>query len=180
MPRFISTLLLALAVIQPLQAITVTPLTFEQLVDASIAVVYARVSSVRGQWTADRRGIESLVMLAPLRYLKGDLGLSVGIRLPGGEAGGMINVLPGAPVLHEGDLVVLFLESRGPSIPIPVGLTQGVFRVVLDARTGAAFVTPPPLKASAAGRIVRGAADRRPLSLDAFASEVRVVAEGQR
>jgi hypothetical protein len=175
MHRLSSILLAALLGAAPLHAITVTPLTFEQLVQESTAVVYARVAQVRGQWTADRRGIESLITLEALRYLKGDLGETVGIRLPGGEAGGLINVLPGAPVLHEGDLVVLFLESRGPSIPIPVGLTQGVFRVAVDGRTGVALVTPPPLKASAAGRVVRGAVDRRALSLDAFAAEVRSV-----
>ena len=122
-----------------------------------------------GRWTADRRGIESLVTLEALRYLKGDLGPAVALRLPGGEAGGFVNVLPGAPVLREGDLVVLFLVSRGPAIPVPVGLTQGVFRVVRDPRRGAALVTPPPLKQSPAGRVIRGAAERRALTLDAFA-----------
>jgi hypothetical protein len=38
------------------------------------------------------------------------------------------------------------------------------------------LVTPPPLKQSAAGRIIRGAADRRALSLDAFGASVRSVA----
>jgi hypothetical protein len=35
------------------------------------------------------------------------------------------------------------------------------------------LVTPPPLKESAAGRVVRGAAERRALTLDAFADAVR-------
>ena len=155
------------------EAITLVPVTFEQLVDEAIAVVYARVSDVRGQWTADRRGIDSIVSLEALRYLKGDLGEVVSVRLPGGEAGGRINVIPGAPVLREGDLVVLFLTARGPAIPTPVGLTQGIFRVSVDQRTGTAFVSPPPLKGSQAGRIIRGAADRRVLTLDGFAGSVR-------
>jgi hypothetical protein len=155
------------------QAITVVPVTFEQLVDESVAVVYARVNDVRGQWTDDRNGIDSIVTLDALRYFKGNLGDTVSMRLPGGEAGGRLNVIPGAPVVRQGDLLVLFLRARGPSIPIPVGLSQGVFRVVVDARTRSAHVTPPPLKASNAGRIIRGAAERRLLSLDAFASTVQ-------
>src|SRR5262245_38132859 len=82
----------------PLHALTLSPMTFEQLVDEATAVVYARVADVEGRWTADRRGIESIVTLDALRYLKGDLGDDVALRMPGGEAGGMVQVLPGAPV----------------------------------------------------------------------------------
>ena len=95
------------------------------------------------------------------------------MRLPGGEAGGMVQIIPGAPTLHEGDLVVLFLKARGPAMLTPVGFTQGVFRVSRDARSGAMLVTPPPLKESAAGRIIRGAADRRALTVDQFAATIR-------
>jgi hypothetical protein len=168
--------LFAALCIAPAEAITVVPITFEELVAESTAVVYARVADVRGRWTADRRSIESLVTLESLRYLKGDLGDEVTMRLPGGEAAGLLQVLPGAPVLRAGDLVVLFLGARGPAIPSPVGLTQGVFRVTVDPRDGTALVMPPPLKASAAGRVIRGAADRRALTLDAFAQQVHAAA----
>ncbi len=164
--------LIAVALAVPAHALTLTPVTFEEIVAEATAVVYARVAEVRGRWTADRRAIESIVALDALRYFKGDLGEHVAIRLPGGEAGGFVNVLPGVPVLHEGDLVVLFLGSKGPVMPSIVGLTQGVFRVAVDPRAGTALVTPPPLKASAAGRVIRGAANRRALTLDAFAAEV--------
>ena len=174
MKRYLMSICLTVALLGArAAAITVVPMTFEQLVGESDAVVYARVSEVKGQWTSDRRSIESVVTLETLRYLKGDWGRSVLVRLPGGEAGGRISVLPGAPQLREGDLVVLFLDSRGPSIPTVLGLTQGVFRVIPDPRTGVPMVTPPPLKASEAGRIVRGAADRRTLTVDAFAAAVR-------
>ncbi len=173
-------LIVALLFGTSLQAISVVPMTFEELVDAATAVVYARVTDVEGRWTDDRRAIESIVSVQPLRYLKGDLGESIVVRLPGGRAGGFVNVLPGAPMLHAGDLVVLFLGTRGPAIPFPIGLTQGVFRVSLDRVTGATLVTPPPIKASAGGRLIRGAADRRPLSVDAFAGEVRALTGGAR
>jgi hypothetical protein len=159
----------------PVHAVLVVPMTFEELVHDSVAVVYARVASVRGQWTADRRFIDSLVTLEPLRYFKGDLGEDLVMRLPGGEAGGVINVVPGAPVVRGGDLIVAFLGSRGPAIPSPLGLGQGIFRVVRDSPSGAVRVSPPPLKASDAGRILRGADSRRVLSLDAFAAAVRDV-----
>lgn len=153
-------------------AVLVVPMTFEQLVDEASAVVYARVADVRGQWTSDRQSIDSHVTLEPLRYIKGDLGDSIAVRLPGGEAGGRLQVIPGAPVLRQGELVVVFLKARGPAMLTPLGFGQGVFRVMRDARTGAMLVTPPPLKESAAGRLIRGAAQRRSLSIDAFAATV--------
>jgi hypothetical protein len=169
-------LLLATLLSARTDAITVVPMTFEQLVSEAAAVVYARVSEVRGQWTTDRQSINSIVTLEALQYLKGDLGPVVSMRLPGGEAGGVINVLPGAPTLRDGDLLVLFLKARGPALLTTLGLGQGIFRVALDRRSRAMLVTPPPLKESAVGRIVRGAAERRALSLEAFAATVRAMA----
>lgn len=154
-------------------AVLVIPMTFEQLVDESAAVVYARVADVRGQWTADRQGIDSHITLMPLQYLKGDLGGSIAMRLPGGEANGKMQVIPGAPVLRRGDLVVVFLKARGPAMLTTLGLGQGIFRVSRDASSGAMLVTPPPLKESAVGRIIRGAAERRRLSVELFAAQVR-------
>ena len=170
---FAAALSAAVAAAVPVDAVTVVPMTFEELVDESVAVIYARVADVRGQWTADRRAIDSMVTLDALKYFKGNLGESVTMRLPGGEAGGVINLIPGAPVLRSGDLVVLFLAGRGPAIPTTLGLGQGIFRVVRDSAVGGVRVTPPPLKASAAGRVIRGAADRHTLTVDAFESAVR-------
>ena len=154
-------------------AITVVPMTFEQLVDQAAAVVYARVAGVRGQWTTNRQAIDSIVTLEALQYMKGDLGGVVTLRLPGGQAGGVVQVLPGAPSLREGELVVLFLKARGPALLTTLGLGQGIFRVTRDARTGAMLVTPPLLKESASGRLLRGAVERRALSLEAFGATAR-------
>jgi hypothetical protein len=171
----LAALLAAAASMVRVEALTVTPMTFEELVEGAAAVVYARVADVRGQWSADRRTIDSYVTLDALRYMKGNFGPSVVMRLPGGESGGIVQVLPGAPVLREGDLAVLFLAARGPAIPGPLGLGQGIFRVSHDGRTGKSLVSPPPLKASQAGRVLRGAAERRVLSLESFEASVRAI-----
>jgi hypothetical protein len=176
MKKWMTVTVIAVAIeLGRVEAITVVPMTFEDLVREATAVMYARVAEVRGQWTSDRRTIDSVITLEAVRYMKGDLGPSVLLRLPGGETGGVINLLPGAPVLRQGELVVLFLASRGPAIPSAVGLSQGVFRVSHDRQAGAMLVSPPPLKGSVAGRVLRGAADRRALTLDAFEASVRAV-----
>lgn len=154
-------------------AVLVVPMTFEQLVSEAAAVVYARVADVRGQWTADRQSIASIIQLEPLQYFKGHLGESITMRLPGGTAAGRIQVIPGAPVLKAGELVVVFLKARGPALLTSLGLGQGLFRVTRDARNGNMLVLPPPLKESPAGRVIRGAAERRGLTLESFAAAVR-------
>jgi hypothetical protein len=160
------------ALCAPLSAITVTPLSFAELVDGSAAVVHGRVSAVHGQWTADRHGIDSLVTIAVIDYLKGGLGEQITVRMPGGRVGGMVNIIPGAPRLAEGDHVVLFLKVDGPSIPVVTGTTQGVYRVGTDPRSGGPVVVPP-LVEPGSGRIVRGDPGRRPLAMDVFIAAVK-------
>lgn len=159
----------------PLGAITVKPISFTDLVTESTAVVHGRVAEVRGQWTADRRGIDSLLSLDVVGYLKGSLGDRVTVRVPGGQIGSMVNLIPGAPRFSEGDEVVLFLKAEGPAIPIVTGTTQGVYRVTPDPRTGATLVVPPVVDVMVEGRVVRGDLNRRPLPLDAFTAAVKRV-----
>lgn len=167
-------LALILASSLPLSAITVKPLSFAELVDGSIAVVYGRVAEVHGQWTADRRGIESLVRIEAFDYFKGDLGDELTVRVPGGQVGTFVNIIPGAARFSEGDRVVLFLKATGPSIPIVTGTTQGVFRVANDPASGGLMVVPPIVGTEGApGPVVRGDPARRPLSMAAFGAAVR-------
>ncbi len=166
-------LVLVLALSAPLSAIVVRPMSFTELVADSAAIVYARVADVRGQWTADRQGIDSLLTLDAIEYFKGGLGDAVTVRVPGGQVGNRVHVLPGAPTFRPGDVVVLFLKANGPAIPIVTGTTQGVFRVRRDPRTGDAVVVPPVTHAAGAPvRLVRGDPARRPLPIDVFASAV--------
>ncbi len=165
-----------------MHGLTVTPLSFRQLVDESQFVVYGRVAEVRGQWTDDRQGIDSLVRLDVLQVIKGRASEQVTFRTPGGEAGGRIHLLPGAPAFREGDLVLVFLGGGGAAYPTLVGLTQGVFRVMPHPASGAMMVISPPVETSpqAPGPITRGDPRRRPITLDAFGAQVRAVSEEAR
>ncbi len=166
-------LAILLAVGVPVSAIVVRPLTFEQLVGESTAIVYGRVSDVRGQWTADRQGIDSLVTLDSIEYFKGTLGGNLTVRVPGGQVGRLVHVLPGAPRFAPGDIVVLFLKASGPALPIVTGTTQGVFRVTADPRTGERLVMAPASQAGPSGPITRGDPSRRPVALEAFGAAIR-------
>ena len=178
MRRLVLTLLCCCGWALPLLATTVVPLSFEQLVNESVSVVYGRVTDVRSQWTDDRRFIESVVSIEILKGMKGGARNSVSFTVPGGQVGRYLNVIPGAPVFTTGDLAVFFLTAHGPRLPVTTGLTQGVFRVQRDIRSGELLVIPPVIDAP--GRIVRGDVKRKPVSLASFEGSVRAITESAR
>jgi hypothetical protein len=150
-------------------ATVVIPASFEEMVAGSELVVHGRVRAVRGQSTDGRRSIESLVTVDVTSTIKGEPSATVTFRVPGGEVGRYRVVMVGAPVFEEGDEVVVFLDGRPPSMPMPFGLHQGVYRV---SRQGGAPRVGPLVPAEA-GRVVRGDPARRPVPLDDFAAAIR-------
>jgi hypothetical protein len=173
MRRLLTILLICICSANTLFATVLVPLSFEQLVNESQAVVYGRVSDVRAQWTADRRFIESIVTVEILRGMKGRAGESIAFTVPGGQVGSYLNVIPGAPTFVPGDLAVFFLSAQGARMPVTTGFTQGIYRVRRDAASGEMLVMPPVIET---GRIVRGDVRRKPVSLAAFEGTVRSVA----
>ena len=173
MRRSLSVLFFVTALIASVDATTVAPLSFEQLVKESSAVIYGRVVDVRPQWTADRRFIESVVSVDVITGMKGSAGERIAFTVPGGQVGRYLNIIPGAPVFAPGDLAVFFLTAHGARLPVTTGLTQGIYRVQRDAASGSMLVAPPVLDAP--GRIERGDVRRKPVSLTAFEGSVRAV-----
>lgn len=171
---FASSLLISFLLAIPAFATTVAPISFEQLVNESSAVVYGRVSDVRSQWTADRRFIESVVSIEVIKGMKGGASETLAFTVPGGQVGRYLNVIPGAPIFAPGDLAVFFLTAHGPRLPVTTGLTQGIYRVQRDASSGALLVMPPVIET--VGRVVRGDIRRKPVSLAAFEGTVRAIA----
>ena len=144
------------------------------------AVAYGRVVALQARWLDGRRSIETLVTLEVETYVKGDLGRTVTLRVPGGQMGPYRSVMLGAPTFVEGEEVVVFLAASGPAIPHLVGLAQGVFRVRTDgrpARAGDAGDRRMPGTASVEPvRVVRGDGSRRPAPLGRFLEEIRAAA----
>lgn len=159
----------------PLTATVLVPAGFREVVAGSQVIVYGRVADVRAEWTADRRRIDSIVSVEVGSYLKGGPGSQVTFRVPGGQIGRYKSVTVGAPEFRPGEEAVFFLTARGPSMAQVFGMSQGVFRVRVDARTGRRLVIPPALVAHGEQpeRVKRGALDRTSLELDLFAGQVR-------
>jgi hypothetical protein len=158
----------------------VVPVEFHEMIAASQIIVHGRVVDVQSYETAGRRTIESLVTVQVVQAIKGDgvtgpgdTGRLVHFRLPGGQVGRYRRVMVGAPQCARGDEVVLFLKGRAPAVPMPYGLTQGVYHV---SRAADGRATVMPTMIAGADRVVRGDPARRPIDLAAFTSFVRTVA----
>lgn len=158
------------------RATILAPIDFNELAVTAETVVYARVLAVTPVLT-DQHRVESVVTAEAIGYIKGGLGRTVTFRIPGGQIGAFRSVMVGAPTFAEGDEVVLFLGSRGPALPYLVGFSQGVYRVVADARTAVRMVIPPPaVNTGVTEQVVRGAA--APITLDAFIARVHELTGG--
>ena len=167
--------LVFLAIAPALRATVLVPAEFHEIVNGSQVIVHGRVTDVRSDWTDDRFRIETIVTLEAGSYFKGGPGEHVTFRVPGGTIGRYRSLMVGAPEFHIGDEVVMFLKADGPSVARVFGLSQGVFRIKRDARTGRRVVVPPALMAAsdAPQKVTRGAAERRPVPLETFGSQVR-------
>lgn len=176
---------LALFVILPVaaHATVVLPIEFRELVNIAPVIVHGNVVDVHAEYVDGRRAIQTVVTLEAADYLKGNLGDRVAFKIPGGELGSYRTTFVGAPEFRKGDELVLFLKSNGASMPSIIGLSQGAFRVVADARSGRRMVTTPILMGRSNGDavpVVRGDVTRKPLSYESFRSAVlQVMASAQ-
>jgi hypothetical protein len=161
------------------RATTFLPADLRTLVSAASTIAHGRVVAVDVQLTERTRAVERRVVVAVADYYKGDLGGEVLLTVPGGTIGAYRTVMVGAPEFRHGEEVVLFLQGDAPDAVRLVGLAQGVVRVRVDTRSGLRTVWPPASAAmtDAAGRVLRGQGARRALPLEAFAAEVRRLAE---
>ena len=158
-----------------LDATVLLPADFKDIVSGSQIIVYGRVVDVRAEWTPDRSQIESYVTLAPSSFYRGTPTESVTFRVPGGEVGRYKQITAGAPQFVLGEEAVVFLRANGPAVPNVFGLSQGVFRVRVDQRTGHRTVILPVLmvRGNSSERVTRGATTRQPVAIQAFVAQLR-------
>ena len=164
-----------------LSATVLLPAEFHEVVAGSQVIAHARVVEVRSEWVDGRRRIETVVTAEVISPLKGELGRTLSFKVPGGQIGRYRSVTVGAPQFRRGEEAVLFLNNAGePGLQV-FGLNQGVFRVRQDQISGRRVVVTPPLVGmnETPERVVRGAASRRPMELDAFGAQVRTVMASQ-
>ncbi|HEY2432138.1 MAG TPA: hypothetical protein VGI12_05635 [Vicinamibacterales bacterium] len=159
-------------------ATVLLPIELRELVSVSTAIVHGRVVDVHADWADGRRAVETRVTVDAVEYMKGSLGGTITVQVPGGQIGRYRTIFVGAPEFHQGDEVVLFLRRYNGALSV-VGVSQGAFRVSADARRIVSSAVVVAVPGAAPEPVIRGDVARRPLAIDAFRDLVgRIVAEG--
>lgn len=126
-----SALVLALATVQ---ATTVIPPTFDQLVDEAEMIFEGTVKETKSEWTGEgaNRHIVTYVTFTIEDPIKGALGADYTIRMFGGTVGKDTMMATDTPTFKIGDRDILFVEKNGTQFIPLVGIMHGRFRVQQD------------------------------------------------
>jgi hypothetical protein len=140
MTRTLVAALIALTLaVTPIAAHVSVPIEFRKIVVDSSLIIRGRVTDVRAIRLA-AGGVESVATFQVASVLKGAADQFVSVRVPGGLIGRYRFVMTGAPRFAVNEQAVLFLKRDGENNWRLVGLSQGVYRVQAEARTGGPIV----------------------------------------
>jgi hypothetical protein len=129
----------ALVLMATAQATTLQQLSTDDMIRQSTAIVRAKVtgssSTLRG------RNIYTYYQFQVLETLKSG-GTPAQVAVPGGAANGLREMVPGAPMLNNGQEYVIFLWTSKSGLTQVIGLSQGLFNVLQDTLGNAVLVRP--------------------------------------
>lgn len=137
----------------PASAAVYRTVTVEEAARSSDAVVRGAVTHRASRYADGGSRIVTDVEITVASAWKGDPGAKVTVTVPGGEVGEVGMWVDAAPVLAEGDEVVLFLARRGQGSAASWhvnGMALGAYRVHGDAvvpQVRADEVVPTPVRA---------------------------------
>ncbi|MGE0820600.1 MAG: hypothetical protein AB7G75_12045 [Candidatus Binatia bacterium] len=170
--RFVFILFPFCLVASPARAVSVTEVTFAQLVAQSEVIAVGTVTDIREEWNETQRAAFTLVTFADLTVIKGNPGESMTLEFLGGHTPeGLIMTIPGVPQFSVGEKAVVFCAGNKRDFCPLVGIWQGVLRVARNPQSGEETVSDNfriPIVDIQGGKFVKlvpGKADQRPLSL---------------
>ena len=125
-----------------INATTVIPPTFDQLVEQAELIFQGTVTDVRSVWEGEgaQRHIDSYVTFQVQDSVKGTAGASYTIRMLGGTVGDETMQVTDSPKFKVGDRDILFVEHNGQQFVPLVGIMHGRFRIQREAQTGREIV----------------------------------------
>src|SRR5215470_7217151 len=121
-----------------INATTVIPPTFDQLVNQAELIFQGTCTDVKSVWAGQggERHIETYVTFQVADNVKGDAGASYTIRMLGGTVGDETMLVTDTPKFRVGDNEILFVEHNFDQFVPLVGITNGRFHVQHDEETG--------------------------------------------
>ncbi len=121
-----------------LQATTVIPPKFDELVGDADLIFQGTVTNVRSEYVGEggQRHIQSYVTFKVEDAIKGAPGASYTISMLGGTVGDRTMRVADAPTFKIGDRDILFVEHNGEQFIPLVGIMHGRFRIQHEQQTG--------------------------------------------
>lgn len=138
--RLVSAAVLSVIALAPLSATTLQRLSVDEMTQQSSAIVRAKVTGCSGVLRG--ANVWTIYQLQVLETLKGARTSSVQVAVPGGVAGGMRQMVAGAPTLTTGAEYVFFLWQGRSGLIQLIGLSQGLLSVTRDAEGNINLVRP--------------------------------------
>src|ERR1700680_4986869 len=137
------TLALTLSGLPAVQATTVIPPTFDELVGKAEIIFQGTVTDVRSQWIGEgaQRHIVSYVTFNVEDAMKGTPGVTYTLRMLGGTVDGETMEVSDSPKFAVGDRDIVFVENNGSQLIPLVGIMHGRFHVETEPQTGREIVT---------------------------------------
>jgi hypothetical protein len=122
--------LVLISLAAPLQCATLERLSLSDMIGVSTGIVRGKV--VGSYAAASGPVIYTHYQLQVTERYKGSAAETVDLAVPGGAAGNVRQVYPGAPTLNAGQEYVIFLWTGRNRLTQIIGLTQGLFAVSED------------------------------------------------
>ena len=120
-------------------ATTLARFSFDDLAQKSSAIARLRCQGSESHWDGGELWTDTRFEVVERN--KGLVGASVTVRMLGGRADGITSRVDGVPAFRVGEEVYLFLWGKAGESYQVLGWSQGTFRIVRDARTGAEKIT---------------------------------------
>lgn len=120
-----------------LSALTVVPMSDEQLAKTAEVIVVGRVLSASYEIDSKENNPYTRIHVRASEYLKGKSPVrDIMLKTLGGVKGKMTLLIPGAADFNRNEEVMLFLERRNDGSLFPVGMVLGKYNIYRDASTG--------------------------------------------
>jgi hypothetical protein len=138
--RPVLTVLLTMGTLVSTWATTLQLLSTDDMIQQSTAIVRAKVTGSNSAFRG--KDIFTYYQLQVVETLKAGPSPLATVAVPGGAAGGIRQVVPGAPVLANGQEYVIFLWTSKSGLTQIIGLSQGLFAVTQNPAGLAVMVRP--------------------------------------
>jgi hypothetical protein len=138
--RRVLTAILWLGSIVSAWATTLRKLSIDDMIQQSTAIARVKVTGSSAAFRG--KDIYTSYQLQVIENMKAASPQSLAVAVPGGLAGGVRQMVAGAPVLANGQEYVIFLWTSKSGLTQVIGLSQGLFAVTQNSAGAAVIVRP--------------------------------------